>query len=81
MKAARSDNVIDVTVRIDLKEAVGRFDEIVRMLEERGLSDTLPHPRLGIVNGSVPAAQLAGLREVTGVASVRANATYRTQPG
>ncbi|MEP7057765.1 MAG: hypothetical protein ABI809_08340 [Caldimonas sp.] len=79
MKAAPPGHTVDVTVRVDLGKAAGRFDEIVLLLEGLGLADAAPHPRFGIVNGSVPVTQVAALRGVAGVTSVREDKVYGAQ--
>jgi len=78
--AATSAGSVEVTIRIDLADAP-RIAEIVRTFQRLGLTDAVPHPRLGIVRGSVPATHLKALREVAGVASVREDRNYRVQPG
>jgi len=72
-------DMIDVTIRIDKAQA-GRIDEIVRALVACGLNRVESHARFMIVNGCVSADALDALRKVEGVASVRKDQTYRTQP-
>lgn len=69
---------IDVTVRID-KTHASRMDEIVSALKVKGLGDVAAHARFMIVNGRVNPAKLDDLKAIEGVASVRADRTYRTQ--
>jgi hypothetical protein len=70
---------IDVTIRIDKDEA-RPIDEIVRDLTACGLERVEAHARFKIVNGSADPDSLDALRAVKGVASVRPDRTYKTQP-
>lgn len=70
--------LIDVTVRID-KTHAARMDEIVRSLKAKGLENVEAHVRFRIVNGRVSAAHFDDLKAIEGVASVRADRTYRAQ--
>lgn len=69
---------VDVTIRVD-KEQAHRFDDVVRQLEAEGLASVEPHARFLMVNGSIAPDRLDRLRGVRGVASVRRDATYKTQ--
>jgi len=69
---------VAVTIRIEKQSSV-RMDAIVNALQAAGLSAVERHDRLLIVNGSVNPEKLEQLRSVDGVASVRQDATYRTQ--
>jgi hypothetical protein len=79
MKAPASDEIVEVTITLDLKGARDRFDEIVRMLEQNGLADADLHARFGIVNGRVPASRIKALQQIAGVLSVRRDRTYGPQ--
>ena len=68
----------NVTILIE-RAFEDRFDEVVGSLKQRGLRDVESHPRFLIVNGSIPAEQIAELRSVSGVASVRVDRTYGTR--
>ena len=76
MAGTASDKLVDVTIRVDLKESDEKFREIVRLLEERGLKGAVCHARFRMVNGSVRAEDLAALRNVPGVLSVREDRIY-----
>ena len=76
MASARSDKLVDVTIRVDRKESDENFREIVRLLEQRGLKSVVSHDRFRIVNGSALAEDLAALRNVPGVVSVREDRVY-----
>jgi len=71
-------DTIDVTIRID-KGSADRLEEIVRALKARGLDRVESHARFMIVNGSVSPDGLDALREVSGVASVRQDQSYKAQ--
>lgn len=66
---------LDVTIRIQAAHS-SRFDEIVRALEQAGLTEVQPHARFLLVNGSSNAVRLEALRQVDGVASVRVDQRY-----
>ena len=73
-----SGTTVELTVRI-AKASAGQLDEIVRALEASGLSNLDVHKRLLMINGTAPADAVDALRAIEGVASVRADSTYRTQ--
>ena len=69
---------VDVTIRIN-KSHAGRIDEVVLGLEALGLQSVARHERILIVNGAIASDQLAALRHVGGVSSVREDQIYRAQ--
>ena len=69
---------VDVTIRID-PAAAGRMDEIVEALKACGLDRVEGHARLMIVNGCIDSDAVGALTEVSGVASVRPDRTYKPQ--
>jgi hypothetical protein len=76
MAGPSPDNLVDVTIRVDPKESDEKFREIVRLLEKRGLKGAVHHARFRMINGSVRAEDLAALRDVPGVVSVREDQVY-----
>lgn len=69
---------VAVTIRI-ARDQLGRFEEIVGLLEQLGLANAAAHPRFGIVNGSLPAQRVPEARRLEGVASVQEDRVYRAQ--
>ncbi len=75
MATAKADRIA-VTVRLALADRA-MFDTAVRSLQAAGLDAIEAHRRFGIVNGVVAADKLDALGAIEGVASVRADKTYR----
>lgn len=72
----RLSGKVDVTIRVD-KTYADRLDEVASALEASGLSAVERHERFLLFNGSVSADRVQTLRQVSGVTSVREDATYK----
>jgi hypothetical protein len=76
MAGTPSDNLVDVTIRVDPKASDEKLRAIARLLEERGLKRVVCHARFRIINGSVRAQDMTALGDVPGVLSVREDRVY-----
>jgi hypothetical protein len=72
---------INVTVLVD-ESHHGSMDTVAVRLKDKGFVLKESLAAAGVLTGSAPAAALASLSEVPGVAAVEEERTdYRTQPG
>jgi hypothetical protein len=72
-----ADQDVNVSVADD---HLGKFDEVVKRMEQAGLKVQQRHDALGIVSGSIPSEKRADLDNVPGVASVEASQTIQLPP-